>query len=332
MSTAQSIFQVLQSAGRIVIVSHKSPDGDSIGSSLALFHLLRKWEKDVVVLHPDAAPEFLHWVPGQSGIISFEENLEKGAELLAQAEVICCLDFNEPGRVGNIMQPFLEKATAVKIMIDHHLHPSDFCSYRISEPEIGSTAQLLFMWMEDAGILSDLDETIGTGMYLGMMTDTGSFRFPSVSSKTHLIAAHLLEIGVKHHRIHEQVFDTNTIDRLRLRGYALSEKLVCLPDIPVAYISLSNEELNRFNYQKGDTEGLVNQVLSVQGIMMAALFSEKDGKIKISFRSKGEYKVNEMASAYFNGGGHMYASGGASGDSLEATVAKFVTIVHEFIP
>ena len=332
MSTAQSILQVLREASRIVIVSHKSPDGDSIGSSMALYHLLRKWQKEVTVVHPDAAPEFLHWVPGQQDIIAFEEKPDHGAQLLAQAEVICCLDFNEPGRVGSIMQPFLENAPAVKIMIDHHLHPSDFCTYRISETTIGSTAQLIFQWMEDAGVLTDLDTTIGTGIYLGMMTDTGSFRFPSVNAKTHQIAAHLIGIGLEHFRIHEQVFDTNTIDRLRLRGFALSEKLVCLPGIPVAYISLTEQELSRFNYQKGDTEGLVNQVLSVKGIMMAALFSQKDGKIKISFRSKGDYKVNEMAAKYFHGGGHMYASGGASDDSMEETVAKFVTIVHEFIP
>lgn len=332
MSTAHSILQALRDAGQIVIVSHKSPDGDSIGSSMAMFHLLRKWGKAVNVVHPDASPEFLHWVPGQEHIIAFEENKEQGEELLNAADVICCLDFNDAGRVGMIMQPYLEKASGTKIMIDHHLHPSDFCQYRISEPEIGSTAQLLFSWMEDAGILSDLDATIGTCMYLGIMTDTGSFRFPSVNAKTHRIAAHLIECGVEHFRIHEQVFDTNTIDRLRLRGFALSEKLVCLPTVPVAYISLSEDELKRFNYQKGDTEGLVNQVLSVQGIMMAALFSQKEGKIKISFRSKGAYKVNEMAATYFQGGGHMYASGGASDDTLEETVAKFVTIVHEFIP
>lgn len=332
MSTAHSILRALRDAGHIVIVSHKSPDGDSIGSSMAMYHLLRKWGKAVNVVHPDAAPEFLHWVPGQEHIIALEENKEKGEELLNAADVICCLDFNDAGRVGAVMQPYLEKAPGTKIMIDHHLHPSDFCQFRISEPEIGSTAQLLYSWMEDAGILSDLDETIGTGIYLGIMTDTGSFRFPSVNAKTHRIAAHLIECGVEHFRIHEQVFDTNTINRLRLRGYALSEKLVCLPNVPVAYISLSEEELKRFNYQKGDTEGLVNQVLSVQGIMMAALFSQKDGKIKISFRSKGAYKVNELAATYFQGGGHMYASGGASDDSLEETVAKFVTIVHEFIP
>jgi phosphoesterase RecJ-like protein len=164
------------------------------------------------------------------------------------------------------------------------------------------------------------------------MTDTGSFRFPSVSSGTHEIAAFLIEKGVKHFEVHEAVFDTNTIDRIRLKGYALSEKLVLIPGIPVAYASLSEEELNRFNYQKGDTEGLVNQILGIQGIKMAVFFAEKDGKVKISFRSKGEYVVNQLANDHFEGGGHAYASGGISFVSLDETIAKFVTNVKNYIP
>ncbi|HLP53953.1 MAG TPA: bifunctional oligoribonuclease/PAP phosphatase NrnA [Fluviicola sp.] len=332
MSEAQSILSALQTAGRIVIVSHKSPDGDSVGSSLALYQLLKKWGKNAHVVHPDAAPDFLHWVPGQPAIVAFDERTEEAKQLLAGAEVICCLDFNEPGRVGKEMQPFLEQAPALKIMIDHHLNPSDFCRFRISETSACSTAQLLYEWMEEAGILADLDAAIGTCIYLGIMTDTGSFRFPSVNPKTHLILAHLMEAGVIHYEIHEQIYDTNTIDRIRLRGYALSEKLVCLDKLPIAYISLSAEELERFHYRKGDTEGLVNQVLGISGIQMAALFVEKDGAIKISFRSKGDYKVNELAAAHFEGGGHGYASGGISFTSMEETISKFVTNVHQFIP
>ncbi|MES2555421.1 MAG: bifunctional oligoribonuclease/PAP phosphatase NrnA [Bacteroidota bacterium] len=332
MSEAQSILSAIQVANRIVVVAHKSPDGDSIGSSMALYHLLKKWGKDVRVVHPDPAPEFLHWVPEQSTIVAFDEHTEEAKKLLAEAEVICCLDFNEPGRVGKEMQPFLEQAPAVKIMIDHHLNPSDFCQFRISETSACSTAQLLYEWMEAAGILSDLDATIGTCIYLGIMTDTGSFRFPSVNPHTHRILAHLMEVGVVHYQIHEQIYDTNTIDRIRLRGYALSEKLVCLDGLPIAYISLSADELERFHYRKGDTEGLVNQVLGIQGIQMAALFVEKDGAIKISFRSKGNYKVNELAAAHFEGGGHGYAAGGISFVSLKETTEKFVTNVHQFIP
>lgn len=329
---AHNIHREILAAQRIVITAHRSPDGDSIGSSLAVYHLLKKWGKDVTVVHPDPAPEYLQWVPGQPEIVAFESDPAKGTALLNAAGLIVCLDYNEPSRVGKDMQPALENAPGTKVMIDHHLHPSDFCQYRISEPEACSTAQLVYEWMEAVGCLSDLDATIGTCMYLGILTDTGSFRFPSVTSKTHQVVGHLISVGVKHHEIHENVYDDNTIERIRLKGYALSEKLVQLDGIPVAYITLTKEELERFGYKKGDTEGLVNQVLGIRGIKMAALFTQKDDIIRISFRSKGAYTVNEMAAKYFNGGGHIYASGGSSEKPMDETTREFVTKVREFIP
>jgi len=332
IAVATQILQAIHQAERIVIVSHKSPDGDSIGSSLAMFHLLKKWQKEVTVVHPDPAPDFLHWVEGSAAIVAFETHPEEAKAFLNAASLILCLDFNDAGRVGKEMQPFLENAPGKKAMIDHHLNPSDFCDFVISQPEVCSAAQLVYEWMEAAGELKSLDAQIGTCLYLGLMTDTGSFRFPSVTAKTHDILSALLNAGVEHYKVHEQVYDTNTIDRIRLRGYALSERLVCLDGLPVAYVALSSEELERFNYRKGDTEGLVNQVLGIQGIGMAVLFVEKDGAVKISFRSKGSLKVNEMAAKYFDGGGHMYASGGISHESLEATTKKFVTIIEEFVP
>jgi phosphoesterase RecJ-like protein len=330
MGTASGIFQA--NAHSIVITAHRSPDGDSIGSSMALYHLLRKWQKNVTVVHPDPAPEFLHWVPSQEVIIDFENQAEKASELLLAADLIFCLDYNEPSRVGKDMQEVLVQSKAVKVMIDHHLHPADFCDFTLSETSACSTCELLFQWLKAIQKENEIDAVIGQCLYLGIMTDTGSFRFPSVSSGTHEIAAFLIEKGVKHFEIHEAVFDTNTIDRIRLKGYALSEKLVLIPGIPVAYASLSEEELNRFNYQKGDTEGLVNQILGIQGIKMAVFFAEKDGKVKISFRSKGEYVVNQLANDHFEGGGHDYASGGISFVSLDETIAKFVTNVKNYVP
>ncbi len=332
MTVAENIYQAISNAHAIVITAHKSPDGDSIGSSMALFHLLQKWNKNVSVVHPDPAPEFLHWVPNQEVIVDFENQAEKATELLQAADLICCLDYNEPSRVGNDMQEVLVQSNAIKVMIDHHLHPADFCDFTLSETSACSTCELLFQWLKAIQRENDIDDTIGKCLYLGIMTDTGSFRFPSVSSGTHEIAAFLIEKGVKHFEIHEAVFDTNTIDRIRLKGYALSEKLVLIPGIPVAYASLSEEELHRFNYQKGDTEGLVNQILGIQGIKMAVFFAEKDGKVKISFRSKGEYVVNQLANDHFEGGGHAYASGGISFVSLDETIAKFVTNVKNYIP
>lgn len=329
---AHQILELVEQAQSIVITSHKSPDGDSIGSSLAVFHLLKKWGKNVQVVHPDPAPVFLHWINGQEAIIDFETRQEEAAKALGTADLIFCLDYNEPSRVGEKMEKALVEAPAAKVMIDHHLHPADFCKVVISETAASSTCELVYKWIKDIGRLDDIDENSGTAIYLGIMTDTGSFRFPSVSAFTHEVIGDLIRRGVKHFLIHESVYDTNTVDRIKLRGFALSEKLVCLNDLHVGYASLSEEELKRFNYQKGDTEGLVNQILGIQGIKMAVLFVEKDGKIKISFRSKGDYFVNELAKTHFNGGGHAYASGGISDENLQQTVEKFVTFVKDFIP
>jgi phosphoesterase RecJ-like protein len=332
MNQSQKIKEFVDQAQSIVITSHKSPDGDSIGSSLGLYHILKKWGKQVQVVHPDPAPEFLHWVPGQENIVDFETKAEQAISILQTADLIFCLDYNEPSRVGDPMQEYLVASGAVKVMIDHHLHPADFCQAVISETSACSTCELIYKWIEDIDRLEDLDEISGMCIYLGLMTDTGSFRFPSVSAFTHEIAADLIRRGVKHYLVHEAVYDTNTVDRIKLRGYALSEKLVCLNDIQVAYASLSAEELKKYNYQKGDTEGLVNQILGIQGIKMAVLFVEKDDKVKISFRAKGDYFVNELAKTHFDGGGHAYASGGVSSESLEKTIEKFVTFVKDFIP
>jgi bifunctional oligoribonuclease and PAP phosphatase NrnA len=330
--SSQKIKELVDQAQSIVITSHKSPDGDSIGSSLGLFHILKSWGKNVQVVHPDPAPEFLHWVPGQEQIIDFETKAEQASKALQSADLIFCLDYNEPSRVGDAMQAVLVASPANKVMIDHHLHPADFCQVVISETTACSTCELVYKWLEAINQLDGINETSGACIYLGIMTDTGSFRFPSVSASTHEIIAGLIKRGVKHYLIHESVYDTNTVDRIKLRGYALSEKLVCLNDIHVAYASLSEAELKKYNYQKGDTEGLVNQILGIQGIKMAVLFVEKDGKVKISFRAKGDYFVNELAKTHFEGGGHAYASGGISSESLEKTVEKFVTFVKDFIP
>lgn len=332
MNQSSQIIELVNQAQSIVITSHKSPDGDSIGSSLGLYHLLKRWGKQVQVVHPDPAPGFLHWVPGQENIVDFETKAEQAIAIIQTADLIFCLDYNEPSRVGDLMQEYLVASGADKVMIDHHLHPADFCQVVISETSACSTCELVYKWIENIDRLNDLDETSGTCIYLGIMTDTGSFRFPSVSAFTHEIAADLIRRGVKHYLIHEAVYDTNTVDRIKLRGYALSEKLVCLNDIQVAFASLSEDELKKYNYQKGDTEGLVNQILGIQGIKMAVLFVEKDGKVKISFRAKGDYFVNELAKTHFDGGGHAYASGGVSTESLEKTVGKFVTFVKDFIP
>ena len=330
INTYKAIVAAIQEAKNIVITSHKSPDGDSIGSSLALYHFIAALGKSSVVCHPDKAPNFLLWVEGAFDIVSYEEQQDEVIQKMHDADLIFCLDFNSADRVGKDMQPLLEKASAKKIMIDHHMHPADFCEIIVSETSVCSTSQLIFELIDQSGNGEMLNESIGVPIYLGIMTDTGSFRFPSVQARTHEILAALIRTGIKHFEIHEKVYDTNTVDRLQLRGYALSEKLELIENYPVALISVTEEELNRFHYQKGDTEGLVNVALSVDSIKVAAFFAEKDGAVKISFRSKGDYFVNELANDHFEGGGHKYAAGGISYDSLENTINKFKSLMPTY--
>lgn len=330
INTYKAIVEAIQEAKNIVITSHKSPDGDSIGSSLALYHFIQALGKTSVVCHPDKAPNFLLWVDGALDILSFEDQQDEVIQKMHDADLIFCLDYNSADRVGKDMQPLLEQANAKKIMIDHHMYPADFCAIIVSETSVCSTSQLIYELIDQSGNKGLLNEHIGVPIYLGIMTDTGSFRFPSVQARTHEILAELIRTGIKHYEIHEKVYDTNTVDRLQLRGYALSEKLELIENYPVALISVTEDELNRFHYQKGDTEGLVNVALSVDNIKVAAFFAEKDGAVKISFRSKGDYYVNELANDHFEGGGHKYAAGGISYDSLDNTINKFKSLIPTY--
>lgn len=332
MSTYKQIVSAIVESNHIVITSHKSPDGDSIGSSIALLEFCKVLGKKAIVCHPDPAPDFLLWLPESSGILSFEHNQQQVEENLQNADLVFCLDYNETGRLGRDMQRFVDESSARKIMIDHHLNPADFANITLSDSTICSTSQILFDLIEYSDNLSLLNVAIGTAIYLGIMTDTGSFRFPSVQARTHQILAMLIDVGVKHYEVHENVFDTNTVDRLRLRGFACSEKLEILPDNQVAIISLTKSELSRFNHQKGDTEGLVNMALSINGMRAAVLFTEADDYVKISFRSKGrENPINELASNYFEGGGHANASGGRFDGSIEDGIKLFKNVVSNYI-
>ncbi len=326
----KQIVSEIREAKHIVITSHKGPDGDSIGCSLGLYYFIKKLNRKVSVCHPDMAPEFLQWLHGSEEIFSFENDPQNVQHLLSEADLIFCLDYNSPERVGKEMSELLLAAKGKKVMIDHHPYPADFCQIVVSDTACCSTSQLIFELIDQSVNVDKLDENIGTPLYLGIMTDTGSFRFPSVTSRTHEVISTLLKAGVKHSDVHEKVYDSNTLDRLQLRGFAVAEKFEKIPGLPVALISLTKEELERFHYKKGDTEGLVNVALSVDGIKAAAFFVERDGEVKISFRSKGEYFVNELAMQHFSGGGHKYAAGGMSLDSLSDTIIRFKKLVPEF--
>ncbi len=322
---------LVKNAKNIVITAHKSPDGDSIGSSLALYHYLKQEHQNVQVCHPDKAPHFLSWMTGFDEIVTHEEKEIEVERLMQEADLIFCLDYNSPGRIGK-MDDLLAQSTANKIMIDHHRDPADdFVQLMFSDPATCSTAQLIFELIETRSDLSKINNDVSQAIYTGIITDTGSFRFSSVTPKTHKIAAFLIENGLEHSTIHENIFDTNTENRIRLTSYALLEKLVLVRELETAYISLSQAEQERFSATKGDTEGLVNQALGLAGIKMAVFFKESDGIIKISFRSIGNIPVNNMARNHFSGGGHRNASGGKHVGKLKDAISKFVTILPNFV-
>lgn len=330
MNIYQQVEAEIQAASHIVITAHKSADGDSIGSSLGLLHFIEKLGKKAVVCHPDKAPDFLYWLD-TSAIVLMEDNPDGVSEHMQKADLIFCLDYNATNRVGPDMQVLLEAATCKKIMIDHHLNPEDFPTLTVSETTASSTAQLIVDLIEQSGHVALLDEKIGTPLYVGILTDTGAFRFNSVKPRTHEVLAKLLSAGVEHHLIHEKLNDTNTESRLRLQGYAMNKKMEILYDYNVAIISLSKEELAEFNYKKGDTDALANMLLSIKGMKAAIVFSERDGIMKISFRSKGaDNPVNVLAKEHFDGGGHANAAGGMSDLTVEETLEKLKGLVPQY--
>jgi phosphoesterase RecJ-like protein len=256
---------------------------------------------------------------------------EKVAEEFAQADLVFCLDYNATYRVGPEMQELLEATSCKKIMIDHHLNPEEFPDIVVSETTASSTSQLIVDLIDQSGNIELLDEKIGKPLYLGILTDTGSFRFNSVKPRTHEVLAKLLAAGVQHHLVHELLNDNNTVSRLRLQGYAMSEKLEILEDYQVSIISLSKEELAKWDYKKGDTDSLANLALSIRGMKAAIVFSERDGIMKISFRSKGkENPVNLLAADHFNGGGHANAAGGMSELTVTETLEKLKGLIPEY--
>lgn len=321
----------LSKAKKVVITSHKSPDGDSVGSSLALYLYLTKKGINVTVCHPDAAPPFLNWLFGFDKILNLEEGFIHVEQLINDADIIFCLDYNALNRTGNEMEEMIQGSGAYRIMIDHHLYPSDEFDLSFSDIQSCSTAQLIFDFIVALGDRNLIDVKMGEAIYCGIMTDSGSFRFPSTTPHTHEVIAELLRIGVSNAKVHEAVFDTNTTSRLKLRGYAIDNKLEVLEYERTAIMSLTKSELIRYNYQKGDTEGLVNVGLSILGVEKSIFLSEGNGYIKMSFRSKGEDNpINEMASKYFHGGGHANASGGKFEGTIEEAIAEVKRVLPEF--
>lgn len=326
-SHIESLKEILGSPLKIVITTHKSPDGDAMGSSLGLYHYLKKKGHDVMVISPNNCPLFLQWLPGYEYVLDYEKQTEKANGIIANADIIFCLDFNSLKRIDEMEQPVAD-AGAFKVMIDHHQQPDGFARYMHWNVESSSTCELVFDFitlMDDEDLL---DTSIAQCIYTGIMTDTASFRFPSSSAETHIKAARLIELGLNHSYVHEKVYDTNTYERLQLMGYTLCNKFKILKGKNVVYIWLTEEELKRYNYQPGDTEGFVNYGLSIDGIKLSAFFVERDGKVKISFRSKSPVDVNQFARQYFEGGGHKNAAGGQSDLPIEKVIERFVYLIE----
>lgn len=314
----------------IVIVTHWSPDGDAMGSSLGLYNFLSENHK-VTVITPNEYPEFLVWLPGNKKVLVHLKEEKKTATLVKKADLIFCLDFNSLKRIDKLGD-VVGASPAKKIIVDHHQEPDDFAEIVFSDTSASSTAEMIYDLIVGVGGKKSITPKIAECLYTGIMTDTGSFRYPSTTAKVHRIVGDLIEAGAQNSKIHQNIFDTNTVDKLRLIGYTLSEKMEVLPEHATAILSLKEAELKKYNYKKGDTEGLVNYGLGIQGMLVSAFFVERDGMIKISFRSKGNFDVNKFARAYFSGGGHKNAAGGQSSLSIEKTIQEFKLKLKENSP
>ena len=314
----------------IVIIGHRNPDGDAMGSTLGLLHYLSKKGHKPTVVVPNEYPDFLHWLPGSKNTYRFDWQNKQSQKAIKSSEIIFLLDFNALHRVGNDMQNTLEKYPNDFAMIDHHQQPDDV-KYMYSDVEICSTAQMVYQFIEMNNDLDLIDKDIATCLYTGIMTDTGSFRFRSTTSKTHRIIADLIDKGAENDKIHNNVYDANSYGRLLLLGQALSN-LQIVPEYKTAFITLTEEEKKKFDFKKGDTEGVVNYALSLKGIIFAAIFIEDTDQktIKISFRSKGKFSVNQFSRNHFNGGGHDNAAGGKFVGTMDEVVTSFKKILPTY--
>lgn len=320
------IEKELEKAQRICILTHTNPDGDAIGSALGLYHWLKGKGKQVVAGVPTIYPKFLSWMPGIKEMIIGEEDLCSGQRSINEADLIICVDFNAADRLDDL-QPAFEASKAIKLLIDHHIEREHFCDLEYTTTQVSSTAELIYRLINELGAGHTFTKEIGICLYVGIMTDTGSFSFACNYPGTFQAASEIIALGVDGEQIHRLVYDTYSENRIRLLGYCLSEKMVVMTEYATAYIALSAEELDRFEAKNGDTEGVVNYTLGINGIVFGALITERNGRIKVSLRSKGNFNVNQIAVRHFNGGGHKNAAGGDLYCSFEEAVKLFRTIV-----
>jgi phosphoesterase RecJ-like protein len=330
MQELQSLKNRLSSPQKVVITTHHKPDADALGSSLGMADYLKKKGHDVTVVTPSDYPSFLHWMKGNEHVINFEnpDQREKAIEKVLDADVIFCLDFSCLSRLY-ALAPFVTKSKAYIVNIDHHQDPKDFADFQYLSTKAAATCELVYELIVGFGDQNLIDKDIADCLYAGIMTDTGGFRHPNTTKNVHLITAELIGLGADNTRISRLIYDTNSVNRLKFIGFAITRRLTILEDLQTAFFAISKKDLRKYNSQTGDTEGLVNYALSLDGVKIAALFTEREDGIKISFRSTEEIAVNKFAADFFDGGGHKNASGGKSNLGLKETTEKFQKLIKE---
>ena len=333
MENIQAFKTLISRPKKVVIVTHFKPDADALGSSLGLSGYLKKKGHHVQVITPSDYPDFLTWMPGNKEVHAVTKDskasLTTAIEYINEAEIIFCLDFSNLSRINDLGEP-VRNAPGIKVMIDHHLEPEKFARFEHWNTLSASTTGLIYELIDQLGDSQLIDADIASCLYAGLMTDTGGFRHNNTRHQEFMIASELVAMGANPHKVAMQVYDANSIERLRLIGFVLSEKLQVLPEYRTAYMTLTADELKKYGAQTGDTEGLVNYGLSIKGIKLSVLMYDRKEEIKLSLRSLGDFSANEIARNHFDGGGHRNASGGTSKTSLEETLTKFLTILPEY--
>ncbi len=330
MQSIDHFYPQLNTPAKVVITMHQKPDGDAMGSTLGLYHFLIALGHEATVISPTNWADFLDWMPGIDTVIDFEKHKEKSLQLINQAHMIFCLDFNVLHRTKHMEQPLLA-AQCTKILIDHHEQPQeDAFTFGVSNTAKSSTCEMVYDFIVGSGHQDKLNLSIAECLYTGVMTDTGSFRFPATTASVHRMVADLKDRGLRHTKVHDNIYDNYLENRLRFIGYALVNRLEVLYEYNTALMYITRADLQRYNIKTGDTEGLVNYLLSIQGIKFGALVIDREGERKWSFRSKGAFDVNTFARKHFTGGGHVNAAGGGSYDSLDANVTRFKEVIKEY--
>lgn len=325
-----SLIDFLAQPKKIVITTHHKPDGDAMGSSLGLYNYLIQQGHHATVIAPTDYPQNLSWMPGNGDVVIYTENVDLSTTLIAEAEMIFCLDFNALSRI-NDMGILVGKSSAFKVMIDHHLEPADFDDYRYWDINACATAQLVYTFIvEELNNKKLINKDVATCLYAGILTDSASFSLPNTTSAVHRIVADLIDAGAPNYHIHDLIYNNSSESRLRFLGYCLSEKLEVFYEYNTAIITVSKQDLEKYGIITGDTEGIVNYALSITGIRLAAFIVERTDMVKLSLRSKGEFPANEICKKYFNGGGHRNAAGGMSNNNLQDVINQFKLILPEY--